>query len=125
MLSRNPNAIHILEQNLDMVDWQQLCCNPNAIHLLENNLDIYSWQGLSFNPNAIHLLEQNLDYVNWIGLSKNPNAIHLLAKLDIEKMRLNCESFAKELASYVFHPLRLERMSSEFQVDMDEYNNLL
>jgi hypothetical protein len=28
-LSRNPNAIHILEQNLDKVDWESLCLNTN------------------------------------------------------------------------------------------------
>jgi hypothetical protein len=28
-LSQNPNAIHILEQNMDKVDWGYLCCNPN------------------------------------------------------------------------------------------------
>ena len=27
MLSKNPNAIHILEQNLDNIDWSQLLRN--------------------------------------------------------------------------------------------------
>jgi len=35
-LSRNPNAIHFLEQNLDKVDWDYLSGNPNAINLLEH-----------------------------------------------------------------------------------------
>ena len=33
-LSENPNAIPILEKNLDKVDWCALSKNPNAIHLL-------------------------------------------------------------------------------------------
>ena len=33
-LSRNPNAICLLEQNLDKVDWFWLSQNPNAMHLL-------------------------------------------------------------------------------------------
>ena len=33
-LSRNPNAIHLLEQNLDKVNWALLSKNPNAIPLL-------------------------------------------------------------------------------------------
>ena len=40
-LSMNPNAIHILENNLDKVDWRFLSDNPNAIHIIENNLDLY------------------------------------------------------------------------------------
>ena len=40
-LSSNPNAIHLLEQNLDKIDeWSAFVVgNPNAIHLLEQNLD--------------------------------------------------------------------------------------
>jgi hypothetical protein len=34
MLSMNPNAIHLLEQNLDKVHWALLSMNPNAIPLL-------------------------------------------------------------------------------------------
>ena len=45
--------------------WHWLSQNPNAIHLLEQNLDNVEWNCLSGNPNAIHLLEQNLDKVNW------------------------------------------------------------
>ena len=35
----------------DKVDWNMLSCNPNAIHLLENNLDKVNWLYLSKNPN--------------------------------------------------------------------------
>ena len=33
-MSANPNAIHLLEQNLDKVDWEKISQNPNYIHLL-------------------------------------------------------------------------------------------
>ena len=42
-----------------------LSSNPNAIHLLEANLDKIDWNAVSINPNAIHLLEANLDKINW------------------------------------------------------------
>ena len=32
-LSFNPNAVHLLQQNLDKVNWRELSENPNAIHL--------------------------------------------------------------------------------------------
>ena len=37
-LSRNPNAIHILEKNLYKADLEWLSDNPSAIHILEKNL---------------------------------------------------------------------------------------
>ena len=124
-LSLNPNAIHLLEQNLDEVDWYYLSGNPNAIHILEKNLDKVNWYSLSENPNAIHILEQNLDRVDWDGLSTNPNAIHLLCKLNTEQMRLNCRSFAEELSKYVFHPVRLSRLSQCYNIDLTEYFELM
>jgi hypothetical protein len=33
ILSQNPNAIHLLEQNMDMIDWEELSKNSNAVHL--------------------------------------------------------------------------------------------
>jgi hypothetical protein len=47
----------------DKINWVGLSENPNAIHLLEQNLDKINWVALSENPNAIHLLEQNLDKI--------------------------------------------------------------
>ena len=48
---------------LDKIDWKVLSRNPNAIHLLEQNMDKINWWYLSKNPNAIHLLEQNIDKI--------------------------------------------------------------
>jgi hypothetical protein len=36
ILSRNPNAIYILEKNLEKIDWISLCKNPNPNE--ENNM---------------------------------------------------------------------------------------
>jgi hypothetical protein len=47
------------------INWVGLSSNPNAIHMIENNLDKVDWETLSMNPNAIHILENNLDKV-WI-----------------------------------------------------------
>jgi hypothetical protein len=38
-LSENPNAIQLLEQNPDKINWEYLSNNPNAIHYLEQNPD--------------------------------------------------------------------------------------
>ena len=70
-LSRNPNAIMLLEENIDKIDWYWLSLNPNAISLLEENIDKINWHCLSENPNAIGLLEQNMNKINW--MYKHPN----------------------------------------------------
>jgi hypothetical protein len=36
-------------------------------------------------------------------------------------MRENCKPFAKELAEYVFHPIRLQNMANKFNMYLDEY----
>ena len=41
---------------LDEVSWFRLSGNPNAIHLLENNLDKLSWKWLSTNPNIFKII---------------------------------------------------------------------
>jgi hypothetical protein len=60
MLSFNPNAIHILEQNLDKVDWYCLSRNPNAIHILEHNLDKIDWSDIWENK---AIFEEVPDYL--------------------------------------------------------------
>ena len=107
-LSKNPNAICILEQNLDKINinhlsrnnnpdaidilekimetvgwynfssWSSLCANPHAMRIINKNLDKVDWNILSANPSAIYILEKNLDKVNWFFLSSNLNAIHIL-----------------------------------------------
>ena len=110
--------VFILDNN---VNWFYLSENPNAINILEQNLNKVKWLYLAKNPNAIHILEQNLDKVNWFWLSENPNAISLLAPLNTEKMRENCKAFAEELAVYVFHPIRLMRICQAHGLELEEY----
>ena len=48
-----------IEKYIKKLDWSMLSKNPNAIHLLEANQDKIDWYMLSTNPNAIPLLEAN------------------------------------------------------------------
>jgi hypothetical protein len=81
LLSLNPYAINLLEENQDKIDWYNLSANPNAIKILEQNRDKIYWPLLSKNPNAIKILEENHDKINWYNLSRNPNAIEFLKKI--------------------------------------------
>ena len=138
-LSRNPNAIHLLEQNIDKINWHWLSTNPNAIHLLEQNMDKIVWDYLSENPNAIHLLEKNMDKIDWNMLSKNPIAIHLLEQnmdkidlsyllqnpsifeYDYEAMRNRLNIFKEELVAKQFHPKNMTKFVSW---GFDEFDDL-
>ena len=106
VLSANPNAIELLKNNLNKINWEAISnnTNPNAIELLRTNPNNIDWDSLSLNPydkaiellkaypkkinweylsgnhnpEAIKLLKANPKKINWEYLSANPNAIELL-----------------------------------------------
>ena len=86
-LSKNPNAIELLKENEDKIDWYYLSLsrNPNAIELLKENKDKIDWHNLSINLNAIELLKENQDKIDWVGLSSNPNIFKI--KYNYNKMK--------------------------------------
>jgi hypothetical protein len=43
---------------MNKINWNNLSLNPNAIRLLERNMDKINWNNFSLNPNAIRLLER-------------------------------------------------------------------
>jgi hypothetical protein len=101
-LSRNPNAIRLIEKELndtkqptyieyfynllinrteikrkrERILWLFLCFNPNAIPIIEKNLDKLDkkcWEMLSKNDNAIDLLKKNMSKISWSRLFWNRN----------------------------------------------------
>ena len=93
---------------LDWIDetqikWDLLSTNPNAIHLLEQNPHKIDWHYLCANPNAIHLLEQNPDKIIWELLSKNPG----IFEYDYETMREKYKELKEELIQHTWHPSRI------------------
>jgi hypothetical protein len=102
-LSSNPNAIKILEENPDIIDYFRLSANPNAIKLLNKNPDYIDNNNLFLNPNGSKLLNsgykpteqlkikkicrsndiqaiKKLKNPNWDELYSNPIAIDLIYK---------------------------------------------
>jgi hypothetical protein len=71
-LSSNPNALHLIKDNLDKIDWLWLSSNPSAIDLLKANPDKIDWNWLSMNPNpsVMNLLLVNPDKIKWIYIKK-------------------------------------------------------
>lgn len=93
---------------MNKVDWDMLSKNTNAIHILEKNLDRVHWIiTFSLNPNAVHILEkeENSDKINWGWLSQNPSLF--IETYDIKKIS---ESPHKELlAMKAFNPKRIHK----------------
>jgi hypothetical protein len=102
-----------------------LCNNPNAIPMIEKNIDKVNWFELSSNQNAIPILEKNLDKVSWYALSINRNAIHLLFPYNYEAMKNKMQFFCKELTEYVFHPVRMVRICNYYHIGLEEYVEML
>ncbi len=51
--------------------------------------------------------------------------MHLIAKLDTDAMRKQCQPFAQELCAYVLNPLRACRIASAFEIDLEEYLDII
>ena len=83
--------------------------NLNAIHLLEQNPEKIDWNCLSINSNAIQLLEQNPEKINWFLLSKNPS----IFTYDYEKIKKNFEELAEEIIAKALHPKRIQKLKEE------------
>ena len=79
--------------------------NPNAIELLEQNLDKVDWDYLSSNPNAIDILKQNKDKINWYYLSLNPS----IFEVNYEFLKQRIDVFREELMMKAWHPSRIEK----------------
>ena len=85
-LSQNPAAIHLFDENQNLIDWEFINANTEALHIIERAYDTKSYfylYGILFsNPKAIELIEKILKNtpkkVKWFWLSQNPAAIHLL-----------------------------------------------
>jgi hypothetical protein len=97
--NESADAIKLLEENPDKIDWDILSSNPYAISLLEKNKSQINYWYLSANRAAIHLIEERLKWANWICLSKNPNAIHILKR---NQEKIDWCTFSENVA--IFEP---------------------
>lgn len=144
-LCRNPNAVHLIEKHIDNLHpacWVILCNNPNpdALGLIQKHINIFKrfmWHpniktARNFNEIAssacivknnkkMKIKKKNSWKSGWDILSENPSIL----TLDYEAMRHQCMAFAEELAEYVFHPERIERMSIRYNINFYSYLNAL
>jgi len=93
--NQNPKAIEIIEKNLDKIyvdDWPILSGNPKAIHIFKDPeylKKVYEWSYISKNEKAMPILQDNLDKVEWGSFSSNPSAINILLQIIKEEKEYN------------------------------------
>ena len=89
----------------------------------DNNVVFCNYSNYDGNlrPDIEKSLEDNPDKIHWFSLSQNPNVLYMLTRLDTNKMRDNCKAFAEELAIYVFHPERLNRIAEAYDISAYDY----
>ena len=87
----------------ERICWIELSRNPNAIDLLEDNVDKIDWSMLSYNPNASRLIQRYYTRVYLSGLLDNP----CIFEIDYEALKRRIEPFLEELMMKCFHPNRL------------------
>jgi hypothetical protein len=99
-----------------------LSSNEQAVPLLEQYPENINWYLLSSNENAVHLFEQHPERIQWKELCQNQNAMHLFP-LDYAAMSVQIEPLREELLAYLYDPERLIRMSQMVGLDMRSYVN--
>ncbi len=87
-----------------LISWNALSRNPSAIHILEENQDKIEWDQLLSNPSGIHLFKENIDKINWLHIGRNPDIFEL--DYDFLKRRMNL--IREELMEKTWHPDRVE-----------------
>jgi len=121
LLSTNINAINILNQDHDIINWEYISQNNNAIHIIENrlkyetNIDIDEYINLQDNK------------ICWKQLSNNINAIKLLkTKIKMKerlilKIKITKNNTIEELCKNVnYYKLQLKDKNPKIIID---YNN--
>ena len=110
----NPKVIPLLINNIDKLgktEWEYLCENPNAMCIIENNIDKISWEHLAKNINAISFLEKHLNNFDesiisqkipnyriedfWMNIFSNKNAINIIQKYFYKKVETTDDIYTK------------------------------
>jgi hypothetical protein len=99
----------LLEQNQHQIDWTYLSYNknPNAIHLMERNLDDLCWTWIRQCDTMIDLLQRNQNRIYWYWISCNPAIFE--KKIDYQFLKQRMEIIRQELMIKCMHPTRLEK----------------
>jgi hypothetical protein len=85
-----PHFMNIIVTRLSILNSPYLSKNPDAMHILMKNPDLIDWSMLSTNPNpkALEIIEENIIYEQMI--KKNMNHIHRIKKIKEVSIKCKC-----------------------------------
>ena len=110
----------VAKKNINKVNWRLLSRNPKAIHLLENNLNKVDWyDAIRFNknPNILALVRKGYSLIQTtekMTILQNPH----IFTLDTKAMMDQCKPFCEELCAKALSPTRFKR-------HLDMYNYII
>jgi hypothetical protein len=101
--NRSPEAIALLEENVDKICFRRLADNPSAIPILEKHVDMLLLDDVSIrylcinpNPDVIPIIEKILEQapekIDWEYLARNSNAMPIIKK-NLDKIFDNERTF--------------------------------
>jgi hypothetical protein len=108
------------EEYIDNLDFRRLSSVASAIHILEKNMDKVNWYYLCRNPDAIHILEKNQDKIDWNSLSYNSE----IFDYSYEYLEERCNIYKEELIQKAMSPKKLQRYIDE-GYNMEEFLEFL
>ena len=76
-----------------------------------------------WKANSMEFCRENITRVNLVDahIYESYYLVNWFNKIDYDGMKEENSEFRSELASYVFHPARVERMADSFQIEFSEY----
>ena len=104
--------MHLLVDNLDKIDWTNLCLNthPIAIKMIEKRLienqDQFYLYVLSENPNAINIMINNPELFNINHFMRNSNGFSFLEKH--MNNNINLETIMSSLSNLLYNPNNIQ-----------------
>lgn len=111
LYNKSERAYEIISRNLHRYEDQKEFSYP----ILFNNPYLFPITEKLLNKSIEQNDEEEIKNILW-RIVDNPRAMHIIYSWDYNKMRDENKLFTEELASYVFHPERLQKLSEKYGI---------
>jgi len=119
LYNKSERACEIISRNLHRYENQKEFSYP----VFFNNPYLFPIAEKFLNKSIEKNNEEEIQNILW-RMVDNPRAMYIIYSWDFNKMRDQNKLFAEELASYVFHSLRLQRFSEKYGISFETLNDM-